>query len=39
MASEELASLLYNLVCRYVVYYNIFEYLYLSGQVEGISFH
>ena len=31
MASEELASFLYNLVCRYLVYYIIFECLYLSG--------
>ena len=31
IASEELASFLYNLVCRYLVYYIIFECLYLSG--------
>ena len=31
MASEELASFLYSLVCRYLVYLIIFEYLYLSG--------
>ena len=31
MALEELASFLYNLVCRYLVYYIIFGFLYLSG--------
>ena len=31
MASEELASFSYKLVCRYLVYYIIFEYSYLSG--------
>ena len=31
MASEVLASFLYNLVCRFLVYYIIFEFLYLIG--------
>ena len=31
MASEELASFLYNFVCKFLVYYIIFEILYLSG--------
>ena len=31
MASEEIASFLYNHVCRFLVHYIIFEFLYLSG--------
>ena len=31
MALEELASFLYNLDCRYLVYYIILEFSYLSG--------
>ena len=31
MVSEEIASFLYSLVCRFLVYYFIIEILYLSG--------